>query len=312
MTVPLIHIGLHRTGSTWLQKVIFNGEDGRPVLAVPNRIELNERLVVPRNEDFDAKDVREWIEEKFASFRASNRPLILSNERFSGNPHSGWFDTDRILDRLAEVLAGARILLVVREQKSLIRSLWLQYIRIGGTASLQQYLSGHEEGDYRAPVFDASFLRFHNLVASLDARFGQEKVLVLPFELLKKDAGDFLSRIQKFGEFTLQPPADLRPEYAAPRQLTASLARWVNIFMNRSTLNRGAPLPSAIGSRLGMTFAGGLGRLAGRPIENRLRRRSMARIAAQPFPWKEIAESNAILAGRMEFDLAEYGYSLPA
>ena len=131
MTIPLVHIGLHRTGSTWLQKSIFNGEDGRPALAVPNRIELNDRLIIPRNEDFDGRATREWFDDRLARMRASGEPIVLSNERFSGNPHSGWFDTDRTLDRLAESIPDARILLVVREQQSFIRSLWLQYVRIG-------------------------------------------------------------------------------------------------------------------------------------------------------------------------------------
>lgn len=311
MTSPLVHIGLHRTGSTWLQQAIFNGEDGRPSLAVPNRIELNERVIVPRNEDFDRHAVREWLDERFAPKRAAGEAIILSNERFSGNPHSGWFDTDRTLDRLAGVLPDARVFVVVREQESFIRSLWLQYIRIGGTANLRQYLRQPEQGDYRAPVFDPSFLRFHHLVASLDERFGSERVLVLPFELLKRDAREFLDRIGVFGECSLSPPSDLSPRYAAPHHLSASLTRWVNLLMNRNTLHRGAPFASGFGTRLGTNIATTLGRLGGNPVEQWLRRRSRACITDQPYPWDEIAESNAILSDRIGFDLGELGYRLP-
>ena len=308
MRAPLLHIGLHRTGSTWIQKSVFNGEDGRPPLAVKERIQLNDRIVAPRDEDFDPVRVREWLLEQTKDIE---HPTVLSSERFSGNPHSGWFDANRNLDRLHAVLPEARVLLVVREQRSLIQSLWLQYTRIGGTANLRQYLRAPSPGDFRAPVFDPAFLKFHHFVESLDRRFGPEQVLVLPFELLKEDPQGYLRLIAEHGGFELDPPRQIRPRYASPRHIDAHVRRWTNRLFNQSTLHLSPLLPSKFGGRAGSSLGRLAGTIAGRRIDSRLKRAAGRIIEKQPFDWEGMAESNRTLSIRMNMDLTRHGHLQP-
>lgn len=308
MRPPLLHIGLHRTGSTWIQKSVFNGEDGRPPLAVKDRIQLNDRIVAPRDEDFDPVRVREWLMEQTKDIE---HPTVLSSERFSGNPHSGWFDANRNLDRLQAVLPEARVLLVVREQRSLIQSLWLQYTRIGGTATLRQYLRAPSAGDFRAPVFDPAFLKFHHFVESLDQRFGPEQVLVLPFELLKEDPRSYLRLVAEHGGFELEAPRQIRPRYASPRHVDAHVRRWTNRLFNQSTLHLSPLLPSKIGVRAGSSLGRLVGRITGRGLDSRLKMAAERIIEKQPFDWKGMSESNRRLSVRMNMDLARHGYLQP-
>lgn len=308
----LLHLGLHRTGSTWLQQRVFDGRDGRPTPMVPDRAESARRIVLAREEDFDADELRRWLAERVESvWRAGGVP-VLSNERFSGNPHSGWFDAQRTFDRLAEVLPEAKVLLVLREQRDLVRSLWLQYVRIGGPASLRDYLRAPDPGDHRAPCFDPSFLRFDRLVESLDRRFGREQVLAIPYDRLRRDPRDFLARIGAFLGTEIPPPEHAEAKvYASPGFVAASLQRRVNLWCVRSTLHRAPPLPSPRLARLSGVLASVAGRLASPLLESSRRRAAAALVEARLAEVPGLRESNARLAERIGEDLRGFGWMVP-
>ncbi|MGA1708178.1 MAG: sulfotransferase [Phycisphaerales bacterium] len=308
----LLHLGLHRTGSTWLQQRVFDGRDGRPTPMVPDRAESARRIVLAREEDFDADELRRWLAERVESVRRAGGVPVLSNERFSGNPHSGWFDAQRTFDRLAEVLPEAKVLLVLREQRDLVRSLWLQYVRIGGPASLRDYLRAPDPGDHRAPCFDPSFLRFDRLVESLDRRFGREQVLAIPYDRLRQDPRDFLARIGAFLGTEIPPPEHAEAKvYASPGFVAASLQRRVNLWCVRSTLHRAPPLPSPRLARLSGVLASVAGRLASPLLESTRRRAAAALVEARLAEVPGLRESNARLAERIGEDLRGFGWMVP-
>ncbi|MGA1057019.1 MAG: sulfotransferase [Phycisphaerales bacterium] len=308
----LLHLGLHRTGSTWLQQRVFDGRDGRPTPMVPDRAESARRIVLAREEDFDADALRRWLAERVESVRRAGGVPVLSNERFSGNPHSGWFDAQRTFDRLAEVLPEAKVLLVLREQRDLVRSLWLQYVRIGGPASLRDYLRAPDPGDHRAPCFDPSFLRFDRLVESLDRRFGREQVLAIPYDRLRQDPRDFLARIGAFLGTEIPPPEHAEAKvYASPGFVVASLQRRVNLWCVRSTLHRAPPLPSPRLARLSGVLASVAGRLASPLLESSGRRAAAALVEARLAEVPGLRESNARLAERIGEDLRGFGWMVP-
>jgi hypothetical protein len=308
----LLHLGLHRTGSTWLQQRVFDGRDGRPTPMVPDRAESARRIVLAREEDFDADELRRWLAERVESVRRAGGVPVLSNERFSGNPHSGWFDAQRTFDRLAEVLPEAKVLLVLREQRDLVRSLWLQYVRIGGPASLRDYLRAPDPGDHRAPCFDPSFLRFDRLVESLDRRFGREQVLAIPYDRLRQDPRDFLARIGAFLGTEIPPPEHAEAKvYASPGFVAASLQRRVNLWCVRSTLHRAPPLPSPRLARLSGVLASVAGRLASPLLESSRRRAAAALVEARLAEVPGLRESNARLAERIGEDLRGFGWMVP-
>ncbi len=308
----LLHLGLHRTGSTWLQQRIFDGRDGRPTPIVPDRAESAQRIVLAREDDFDAESVRRWLADRIDAVRAGGGVPVLSNERFSGNPHSGWFDADRTFDRLARVLPDAKVLIVLREQRDLVRSLWLQYVRIGGPASLADYLRAPEPGDHRAPCFDPAFLRFDRLVENLDRRFGRDRVLAIPYDHLRRDPRGFLERIAAFLGAPIPAPPEVEAKvYASPGFVAASLQRRVNLWCVRSTLHRAPPLAAPwIGKSA--SIAARTASLALSPLlETSRRRAAEARIEARLAAVPGLRESNARLAKRIGEDLRALGWMLP-
>jgi hypothetical protein len=308
----LLHLGLHRTGSTWLQQRVFDGRDGRPTPIVPDRAESARRIVLPRDDDFDADAVRDWLAAETKAVRSAGGVPVLSNERFSGNPHSGWFDADRTFDRLARALPNAKVLIVLREQRDLVRSLWLQYVRIGGPASLRDYLRAPEPGDHRAPCFDPAFLRFDRLVENLDRRFGRERVLAIPYDRLRRDPREFLARIGAFIDAPIPAPHDADAKiYASPGFVAASLQRRVNFWCVRSTLHRAPPLASSVLATVASRAANAASIVAAPMLESPRRRSATALIEARLAGVPGLRESNARLGQRIGEDLAGFGWMMP-
>src|SRR3546814_8368538 len=92
-----------------------------------------------------------------------------------------------IADRLRETFPDARILIVIREQRALIRSMYSQHITDGGTGTLGRFLNRPEPGLGRKPWFDPEVYAFDRLIAYYCGLFGAERVLALPFELLARE-----------------------------------------------------------------------------------------------------------------------------
>lgn len=307
----LVHLGLHRTGSTWLQRRVFNGRDGRPTPIVPDRAESARRIVMPRDADFDPVEIRRWLDERTESVTAEGGFAVLSNERFSGNPHSGWFDAERTIDRLATVVEDPRVLVILRRQEDLVRSLYLQYVRIGGPASLSAYLQAPDAGDHRAPGFDPAFLRYDLLLDHLDRSFGRERVLALTHDLLASDPAAFLDRIGSFiGRKIATPDDPHRREYASPGFVEAACQRRVNLWCTRSTLHRAAPFCTPVVT----APAGVLARLAASvatPIfEGSLAAKAAGLIETRLAEFGGYRESNRRLAARLGEDLASRGWAV--
>src|SRR5215217_1431938 len=193
---PLLHIGYHKTGTTWLQRQVFsNAEAGFSFVARPPA--LRSAFVVVDPFDFEPQIVRKNFEPKIWEAQEKDLVPVLSFERLSGSPYAGGYDSRPIADRLAAAFPDARIMLVIREQTRMLVSTYKQYIRKGGAASFRQYIT-MPTGAGRMPVFRFEFLEYHRLIGYYQRLFGPEDVLVLPYELLEGGPKAFLQRIGEF------------------------------------------------------------------------------------------------------------------
>lgn len=193
---PLIHIGYHKTGSSWLQNNIFNNDGfGFTDEYGLARHELVYEFVRPApftfNADRVAGDFTPWLQKA----QARGLRLVLSHERFSGYPSSGGYDSKMIADRLKQIFPDAKILIIIREQQSLIRSMYSQHISDGGVESAHNFLRQPEPHLGRRPFFSRHFYEFHHLIGYYQSLFGEQNVLTLPFEMLHRQPQDFVDAI---------------------------------------------------------------------------------------------------------------------
>ncbi|CUH80897.1 hypothetical protein TRM7557_03128 [Tritonibacter multivorans] len=249
----LLHVGYHKTATTWMQKHLFLPHHGYRQLL--GHQEIFDKIVKPHGLRFDPTPAQDAIAEAKAALTPGEVP-VLSSEVLSGHPFQGGHESDVYAERLARIAPKARILISVRDQMRIIPSVYMQYLQRGGTMPFDQFYEGTNRPGYFG--FTDEHFEYDVLVAHYQKLFGAENVYVLTQESLQvdmeqaaRDLADFMGASLFSG---LRPEAKRvhaagYPEYAAP------LLRRAN-HLQRSTLN---PCPIV---NLGET-PGGVYRLAG-------------------------------------------------
>ena len=301
----LVHAGYHKTGSTWLQRSLFTDDSTHFRLPFSRR-ELNDRIVAPNQLVFDAERAREFFAPGLEAVRAAGGIPVISNERLVGNPHSGGWDSRILAERLQAVFPESRVLLILREQRSVIRSIYFQYVREGGPLPLAGYLHPPGAGAYRIPLFDFEYYAYHRLVAFYQGLFGRDRVLVLPYELLARAPADFVARLCAFAGAAPPDRVSSAPRNVALSAFSVAVKRRLNRWFVRDRLNPGAPLAFASANRVLVRAAAVLDRhlppAIDRPFEDRIRARIELEVGDR------YASSNRESAERIGIDLSQYGY----
>ena len=300
--VPVVHIGYHKTATTWMQKLVFPLLSDRVALfgrgdsAV--RVLMNSPTLA-----FDARRCRRDV--AMLLLGQGGRICVFSAERLSGNPHSGGYDAAMLADRIKGAFGDARILMVVREQVSMLVATYKQYVRGGGICTLEEYL--RPPRDRRIPLFRLNNFRYHALVEYYVRLFGDRHVLVLPYELLVRDRDGFLRRVLDYiglDDFTLPAQGLHRRLNLSPTDLQVRLMRWVNLLAGGSSLHPVRPRAPRLTKRLFRLVRSVGATDAARHLEGRFRERA-ALVAGDRY-----ARSNSILQRYVAADLRSLGYRL--
>lgn len=311
----LVHIGYHKTGTTWLQSELFT-ESSDIFFPLAKAGESPKYLG-----DFFVRDadgytlspfrsnktrIMEEVDRILAEGRMGERIPVISHERLSGNPHSGGFDAKVIADRLCACFPQARILCVIREQKDAILSTYFQYLKAGGTGSLQNYLCRGD--DRRRPGFSPAHFRYEDLVNYYIELFSARKVLVLPYEMLRDRGDEFIDRIGDF--LQVEIPAGgvnigLRHNKGLNRVVESKL-RLLNLFTRKTSLNAYSPL-CIPGLRDGLdAVKGAVGSLV--PSKYHASYIQALKAGIEAMVGDRYRASNRRLSEAIDIDLSRYGY----
>ena len=255
---PLLHIGYHKTGSRWLRFLFFgNPQTGFGWVDKTAPDHPVRQLVGARPFEFDAASSRAAFDPLLRKVEDEGLFPVVSFERFSGNPFSGGYDSKEIANRLAEVFPDARILVVIREQRSMIVSTYKQYVREGGALPPRQFIKPPTSKSMRVPWFDLRHFEYHHLLSYYRQLFGSDRVLALTFEQFAADPVAFVQEIAQFAGRPL--PADAlrslqfeqrsNPSPSAP---AIEVRRWLNKLGVQSELNPAPVFTSPAVKRLGV------------------------------------------------------------
>jgi hypothetical protein len=190
-----VHIGYHKTASTYLQTSVFPRLEANYVfVAGPQRAYLE--LIQSRNQ-YAPEKFRQWVSAQVeAQGKGRHYDLtILSHEELSGHPH-GYKQIDPfvVADNLMRTYPAAKVILVVRNQFDYLRSLYTFRVAIKGQEYRRFERFLNEEG--QLGLFDK--LEYHQLAGYYVSLYGQENVLILPMELLGDSAVPFNQVITDF------------------------------------------------------------------------------------------------------------------
>lgn len=235
---PLIHVGYVKTGSTWLQTRLFWARDGVFVPAL-DRATLVDRLIRPSRLYYDDSLMKVDLERRLDSADRRGAIPLVSHERLSGAPISGGYDAYELAERLYGLMPNARVLIVIREQRSHLISIYQEYVNQGGACSLERFLHTHNR--VRFPSFDWRYLCYHFLISRYQELFGADSVHVLPFELLKRSSVGFVTSLADFLHARLPCSLDPGVIRRSKSLWRVPLDRRLNFLFFRTDINPAAP-----------------------------------------------------------------------
>lgn len=267
----IVHIGYHKTGTTWFQDIFYPAVRNRPYIP---RATVRAAFLANGALHFDAATARQIL-------GADCNQALLCEENLTGGLHNGGLAGNLSKDvayRIHATLPDAQIVIFVRDPVGAIASAWVQYVKGGGTFGLHRYLFGRDrlspvapERD-EVPGFALGHFDYHRLIAHYDGLFGAERVHVFRYEDFCADPRGFAATYAaRFGldidlsqiDWGVRNPALSRPLLWA--------ARGINLFTRRAVANKSCLLHIPGSYRLSrrlLRSASASGRF-GRPLKSR-------------------------------------------
>ncbi|MCB9185945.1 MAG: sulfotransferase [Flavobacteriales bacterium] len=189
MAITRIHIGFPKTGSTFLQQYLN---------AHPNVVYSYDEL-----DDYKRTGMLDIRQRAILD----GQVRVISGEQLSlwagglieEDPESDRLNYDGkkqqkyVAETLMHSAPNAKVLIVLRSPRSLLVSVYSQYISKGGSEEFEPFLN-------RLGVKICRLYDYQYTIELYQSLFGSENVLVLPFELLDTDTSQFLSVIEEFFE----------------------------------------------------------------------------------------------------------------
>ena len=237
-----IHIGHHKTGSTFLQKKVFKNH---PNIKLINRYEAQKVFLKKGSFFFERKIARKWFSEQVSSLqKEQNRIIVISDEELSGNIHTGGnggYLAKEVADRLFSVIPDAHILIFIRNQFEIIESAYRQYIKKGGTFSVNRYLFDTTGHYHRFPQFSFDHFEYNHVIKYYTSLFGADNVHIFIYEKMRENISLFFNDF--FSELGI-PPLDYMEKIVQKRVnekfsfASVALARITNRFYGADPINR--------------------------------------------------------------------------
>lgn len=307
MAPPLLHIGFHKTGTTWLQDHVFGDADkGYAMLWSRDGTEIA-RFVLPHPCRFDPATTRADFERAARGLAAGMVPVI-SGEGLSGKPVAGRFDGVWTARRLAATFPEAKVIIGIREQKAMLRSFWSQYVRQDGEWPLASFIGRGDEPAGFQPVFRLDHLEYDLMVGEYVRLLGRENVLVLPMEWLRRDPAGYENAVHAFAGTGAVAGAAGERVNIGHGAMTLAIARRLNRIWKRPPVWTGGDGAIPLGYRIKRRLLGLMDRFLPRAVQARQDRIYKARIAARVAA--VYGPSNRRLAALTGLDLAGFGYDM--
>jgi hypothetical protein len=239
-SAALLHIGYHKTGSTWFQKDLY--PHCRSHRYIPRR-RVQEAFLMDSAFAFDRTEARHLLAED-----PNEKPPLICEEELSGNPHSaGMYGTfsKEIADRLKSTLPNAQVVIFIRNQIEMAAALYRHYVREGGTHGPHRYLCPDawrkdvRRHPFKYPVFSLTFLDYRGLIQHYRRLFGDSRVHVFAFESFRAEPRSFVAAfVQRLGIDVDLARLDYRPSNEGLSSNALKAARILNYLTYRSVLDK--------------------------------------------------------------------------
>jgi len=239
--VPKIvfHIGLHKTATTSLQVDTFPGipevnylPNGSPVVqSYLNQVLACDPIYYPSSTG--KRELQSLLDQNKFNLVSSE---ALSGPAWVGVAQRGIDHRSPVLENLSYDFPQAEIILILRRQDAFARSIYRQYVKAGGTASMARFLGVSKSHPEHSPMFARDRFFYEPYVRSLNKKF-PAGVHVLFFEQLITDPDAFLSTLAEI----FQTDGDLVFPGKRNSSRLGSRGLWLSRQLNRFFRNALSP-----------------------------------------------------------------------
>ena len=230
----LFHVGLHKTGTTWLQNQIFSPQSGQHFVYSEDRRIIRGSLVVKNPQFFNPKEAILDYEPLLERAKSQNLPLILSDEMLGGLPFHHSFTRVIAAQNIKSIFPGAKILVTIREQNAIIYSSYGHYIRAGFTAKFNDFIAQPQADVAKlfTPILNLDHFDYQQLLLFYERLFSPENIMVAPMEWMVRNQEDFTNRLSEFlgTMITLSQEAVEHKVNPAWSEMALGAARQINRF----------------------------------------------------------------------------------
>lgn len=212
MADVVLHIGLHKTATRFLQRAVFASLDRDQFLVNPEPLSSTLKRALRHPDSAAATRVDSIATE--ALREAGQRTLLLSDPTISGDMYSSHADWKENRDLVHRLFPQARIIYFVRRQSDWLHSAYRQALVKGPGTPIEFFLNFHD-GEFRSRTarsvgqarnVNALDLRFLDIYKGYVDSFGAEKVYLFRQEDLRNRAEAVHARLAEALELEQLPP----------------------------------------------------------------------------------------------------------
>jgi len=181
----ILHIGMQRTGSTFLQEELFSN------ISEINRIEKNKKIymLIKNIEKHNEKNLNDMIKKEFDEYFSQNKINLISDENISCRM---WTKEDNRYKRIYKIkhfFPNAKIIFGIRNKTNLLISWYKKYVICGGVLSFQYF---------KKNIININKINYDPYIEHLYELFGKKNVFVYKFENMKEDIHKLVNNICSF------------------------------------------------------------------------------------------------------------------
>jgi hypothetical protein len=241
-----IHIGIQKTGTTFLQELCFphlkelhyihkeNYSTPPPdgIVGRLSRIANTNPLFLHLEKEKEELDcLLQAVKEE---------TVLISYERLFGNLSFNFYDNFNTTRSLKYLFPTAKIILVIRRQDDLLESLYKQCLRAYFCPTLNSFLNyAHKRFEdpsyfFSYPSINARQLNYYKYARNYAEVFGRDNVIILPYEMMKTDQMGFLNRLFDFMRIEPFYPKKNRNVHRSYSLLSCYIAFLLNRFVRVS------------------------------------------------------------------------------
>ena len=199
LKIDFIHIGYHKTATTWFQTYGYPSIPSIFLLNHPKSHYYRAFMDYFVNPDDFSFDYKVFLDEFWLPQHKSHNNLNefkvegVCEENLSGHFWTGR-NSDTLLNRIETCFDTPRIIICIREQRSMFRSLYSNYVKNGGSLSAKQLLTDIP--------FEGALLReklcYHRMIKAAQDKFGKDSVYVYAYEEFCQNPKEITNKIFNF------------------------------------------------------------------------------------------------------------------